>query len=94
MKFIKFPWKVYKNDLFWVPPLISEVKTIFDEESYGDTIVEMEGYEAYYKLADGAIMEVTFGTITTAGEWLTIAKTQVEKDNDEITRLFLENYKG
>ncbi|MFN3966812.1 MAG: hypothetical protein ACK4JE_03845 [Endomicrobiia bacterium] len=31
MNFIKFPWKVYKNDKYWVPPLISEMKTILDE---------------------------------------------------------------
>jgi len=29
--FIKFPWKVYENDNYWVPPLISEMKTILDE---------------------------------------------------------------
>ncbi len=31
MNFIKFPWKVYKEDKYWVPPLISEIKTILDE---------------------------------------------------------------
>jgi hypothetical protein len=30
MKFIKFPWKVYKDDPYWVPQLISETKTILD----------------------------------------------------------------
>ena len=28
--FIKLPWKVYKDDPFWVPPLISEVKKKLD----------------------------------------------------------------
>ena len=26
MRFIKFPWKVYRHDPYWVPPLISERK--------------------------------------------------------------------
>jgi len=25
-QFIKFPWKIYKNDVNWVPPLISQMK--------------------------------------------------------------------
>ena len=28
--FIKFPWKVYKGDSNWVPPLLSEMKKKFD----------------------------------------------------------------
>ncbi len=28
--FIKFPWKIYKNDPAWVPPLIVQQKDIFD----------------------------------------------------------------
>ena len=31
-KFIKFPFDLYKNDSFWVPPLISEQKKLFNEE--------------------------------------------------------------
>ena len=30
MKFIKFPWSLYKNDPYWVPPLISDVKNKLD----------------------------------------------------------------
>jgi len=30
LDFIKFPWKIYKNDKNWVPPLISERKEFFD----------------------------------------------------------------
>lgn len=30
--FIKFPWKIYKNDPFWVPPLISERKDFFNPQ--------------------------------------------------------------
>ncbi|MDI6641055.1 MAG: hypothetical protein QME68_01920 [Elusimicrobiota bacterium] len=32
MKFIKLPWKIYQNDRYWVPQLISEMKTILDEK--------------------------------------------------------------
>jgi hypothetical protein len=30
LKFIKFPWKVYKGNDYWVPPLISERKSFFN----------------------------------------------------------------
>jgi hypothetical protein len=30
MRFIKFPWKIYKNDKNWVPPLIFDVKKNLD----------------------------------------------------------------
>jgi hypothetical protein len=30
MKFIKFPWKIYKNNPNWVPPLIFDVKNNLD----------------------------------------------------------------
>ena len=29
-KFILFPWKIYKDDPNWVPPLISDMKKMFD----------------------------------------------------------------
>jgi len=29
-KFIKLPWRIYKNDINWVPPLISQMKTTFN----------------------------------------------------------------
>lgn len=31
-QFIKFPWKIYKNDKFWVPPLLMEQKTLLDKQ--------------------------------------------------------------
>lgn len=31
MKFIKFPWEIYKGNEFWVPPLISDRKKILDK---------------------------------------------------------------
>ena len=30
--FIKLPWKIYRNDPFWVPPLIADQKKILDKE--------------------------------------------------------------
>jgi GNAT superfamily N-acetyltransferase len=32
MKFIKFQWKIYKNDKYWVPPLLMDRKKILDRE--------------------------------------------------------------
>src|SRR3972149_10230269 len=30
LEFIQFPWKVYRNDAYWVPPLISERRTFLN----------------------------------------------------------------
>jgi GNAT superfamily N-acetyltransferase len=32
MQFIKFPWKIYKNDKNWVPPLMTERKEFLDRD--------------------------------------------------------------
>ncbi|HKI77589.1 MAG TPA: hypothetical protein VKA26_03520 [Ignavibacteriaceae bacterium] len=32
MKFIKFPWKIYKDDPNWVPPLLMDKKKILNKE--------------------------------------------------------------
>jgi hypothetical protein len=32
MRFIKFPWKIYKNDKNWVPPLIMDRKKLLNKE--------------------------------------------------------------
>ncbi|MFW6124346.1 MAG: hypothetical protein ACOC5G_03910 [Acidobacteriota bacterium] len=32
--FIRFPWKVYKNDPHWVPPLISDIKERIDKNKH------------------------------------------------------------
>jgi len=32
--FIKLPWKIYKNDTNWVPPLISQQKVVFDKTKH------------------------------------------------------------
>ncbi|MBN1348866.1 N-acetyltransferase [candidate division KSB1 bacterium] len=31
-EFIKFPWKVYKGDQYWVPPLIVDMKNMMDRD--------------------------------------------------------------
>ena len=31
-QFLKFPWKIYKNDPHWVPPLLMEKKAILNKE--------------------------------------------------------------
>jgi len=31
-QFIKFPWKIYKNDKHWVPPLLMEQNTLLDKK--------------------------------------------------------------
>lgn len=31
-QFIKFPWKIYKDDKFWVPPLLMEQNTLLDKQ--------------------------------------------------------------
>ncbi len=32
MRFIKFQWKIYKNNPYWVPPLIMDRKKILNKE--------------------------------------------------------------
>jgi hypothetical protein len=31
-QFIKFPWKIYKDDKYWVPPLLMEQKTLLSKQ--------------------------------------------------------------
>jgi hypothetical protein len=31
-QFIKFPWKIYQDDKYWVPPLLMEQKTLLDKQ--------------------------------------------------------------
>ena len=43
-KFIKFPWKIYKNNPYWVAPLISEQKKFFNPKKnpfYGHSKVQL-----------------------------------------------------
>lgn len=31
-RFIKFPWKIYRDDKYWVPPLLMEQKTLLNKQ--------------------------------------------------------------
>ena len=31
-RFVRFPWRIYANDRYWVPPLISEIEKRLDTE--------------------------------------------------------------
>ncbi|NOZ60493.1 MAG: GNAT family N-acetyltransferase, partial [Calditrichaeota bacterium] len=33
-QFVTFPWKIYKNDAVWVPPLISQQKEMLDKAKH------------------------------------------------------------
>ncbi|MCK4532721.1 hypothetical protein KAU39_02955 [bacterium] len=33
-KFLKFPWKIYRDNSYWVPPLMKEVKNLLDPEKH------------------------------------------------------------
>ncbi len=51
--FIKLPWKIYRHDPQWVPPLISQQKALFDkkkhpffEHSEADFFIARKGKEA------------------------------------------------
>ncbi len=33
-KFLKFPWKVYRDNSYWVPPLMKEIKNLVDPEKH------------------------------------------------------------
>ena len=46
LKFIKFPFKLYKNSKFWVPPIIDQEIENFDIEK-NPNIKEASGRDAY-----------------------------------------------
>jgi GNAT superfamily N-acetyltransferase len=33
-RFIRFPWRIYANDPVWVPPLLSDLKTVLDRRRH------------------------------------------------------------
>ena len=58
MEFIKFPWKVYKNDPYWVPPLILDMKNMMDrnkcpffEHSEADFFIARKNGETVGRIA-------------------------------------------
>jgi GNAT superfamily N-acetyltransferase len=71
--FIKFPFKLYKNSPYWIPPIIKDEKAIFDKEKnpvYKDA-------EAHLFLAykDGKIA----GRIAAIVNWLEVKTLQKKK---------------
>ena len=57
MEFIKFPWRVYRDDPYWVPPLISERKDFLDPQK--NPFFEHSEVELFLAQRDGE----TVGTI-------------------------------
>jgi len=57
MEFIKFPWRVYRDDPYWVPPLISERKDFLDPQK--NPFFEHAEVELFLAQRDGE----TVGTI-------------------------------
>ncbi len=57
MEFIRFPWRVYRDDPYWVPPLISERKAFLDPHK--NPFFEHAEVELFLAQKDGE----TVGTI-------------------------------
>ncbi len=57
MEFIKFPWRIYRDDPYWVPPLISERKDFLDPQK--NPFFEHSEVELFLAQRDGE----TVGTI-------------------------------
>lgn len=53
MTFIKFPWKIYKNNPYWVPPLIYDKKKILDKKK--NPFFEHADMEMYLAVKDGEL---------------------------------------
>jgi len=51
MKFIKLPWKIYKGDKFWVPPLISDQKKLLDQKK--NPFYKHSEVELFLAMSDG-----------------------------------------
>jgi hypothetical protein len=56
--FIQFPWKIYRHDPFWVPPLLSDMKDLLDrskhpffEHSSADFFLAFSGGEPVGRIA-------------------------------------------
>jgi GNAT superfamily N-acetyltransferase len=61
MKFIKFPFKLYKNDKLWVPPLISEEKKLFNRGK--NPFWKHADFQAFLAIRDGEIVGRVAGLI-------------------------------
>jgi hypothetical protein len=61
MKFIKFPYKLYKKDKNWVPPLIIEEKKMFNRDK--NPFWKHAEYQAFLAYRDGEIVGRVAGLI-------------------------------
>jgi len=75
-QFVRFPWRVYKNDPYWVPPLISDQMKFLDKER--GPFFEF-GEAEYFMAFDG---EEPVGTISAH------VNHQYEKYHDQETGFF------
>lgn len=66
-------------------------KLDYSSDNASEKIKPIYGHEVFYKLNNGSVMETTFTSISSPGEWLELVKTQDEIDVEEITKLFLAN---
>ncbi len=53
MTFIKIPWKIYKNNPYWVPPLIYDKKKILDKKK--NPFFEHADMELFLAIKDGEL---------------------------------------
>jgi len=60
-KFIMFPFKLYKKDKCWVPPLISEEKILFNRGK--NPFWKHAEYQAYLAIRDGEVVGRVAGLI-------------------------------
>jgi hypothetical protein len=51
-QFIKFPWKIYKDDKHWVPPLLMEQKTLLNKQKNPFFKAAEAGYFLAYRNGD------------------------------------------
>jgi len=63
-KFVKLPWKIYKDNKFWVPPLIKDVMDSLDPKK--NSSLSAGNYEIFLALSDGEPVGRIFAGIDAA----------------------------
>ena len=63
-KFVKLPWKIYKGNKCWVPPLISDVMNTLDPKK--NSSLSAGNFEMFLVLSDGKPVGRIFAGIDTA----------------------------
>lgn len=53
-EFYKLPWKVYKNDAYWVPPLFSDIRDMFDKNK--NPLFHHAQVESFIAKRDGEVV--------------------------------------